>query len=159
MRESQKGAIEYVSLIKLLFKKVAKGVNVNPEMSEHFQEMNEKLGMIEKSFLKGQKSCDVLISKLDILMSGLPKEESLSRMNNYSNLFDDVKMKNMDFNAINSSIFDIADHTVENFKLMVQLLSATMRDSNELITNVDRLIVGQQEHHQKLQASSPFIQK
>ena len=142
-----------------MFKKIAKGNGANSQAAEFYQEMNDNLSLIEKCFLKGQKSCDVLISKLEILMSSLPKAESLDRMKDYSNLFDDVKMKNMDFNAINSSVFDIADQTVENFKFMFGLLSKTMIDSNNLIEDVDQLIVVHHEKHKKLQADSPFYSK
>lgn len=159
MREGQKSAMEYVSLIKLLLKKIFKSQSAASESSEFIQQMQENLALIEKQFTKGQKSCDVLISKLEILVSGLPDKESLARMDQYSNLFDDVKMKNMDFHAINSSVFDIADQTVENFKVMVHLLSSTMRDGVELIDITDHLLVGQQEHYKKLRANSPFIHR
>lgn len=159
MRDGQKAALEYVSLIKLLLKKIFKSTSMANESSEFVQQMQENLALIEKQFIRGQKSCDVLNSKLDILISGLPSEENLGRMDRYSNLFDDVKMKNMDFHAINSSVFDIADQTVENFKVMVHLLSSTLRDGVELIDSTDHLLVGQQEHYKKLRANSPFIRR
>lgn len=150
IRDGQKSATEYVSLVKLLMKKVQRSNNKLEAFEENFEEMTENLALIEKQFTRGQKSCDVLISKLDILVKGLPSQDLLSTKNDYMNVYDDIKMRNMDFQAINGSIFDIAEATVENFTKMIREMNTATRDSFDLIEKVDNTINAHNDQHSKL---------
>lgn len=150
IRDGQKSATEYVSLIKLLMKKVQRSNKKIETFEESFDEVMENLGLIEKQFTRGQKSCDVLISKLDILVKGLPSEDLLTTKNDYMNVYDDIKMRNMDFQAINGSIFDIAEATVENFTKMIREMNTATRDSFDLIEKVDNTINAHNDQHSKL---------